>query len=40
MFSLPVKTIISLGMIGTILTGCATKTLITKDSKPTPEPPK
>lgn len=33
MFSLPVKTIISLGMIGTILTGCATKTLITKDTQ-------
>ena len=33
MFSLPVKTIISLGMIGTILTGCTTKTLITKDTQ-------
>ena len=33
MFSSPVKTIISAGIIATLFTGCATKTLMTKDNK-------
>ena len=33
MFSSPLKTIICLGVMGTLFTGCATKTLMTKDNK-------
>ncbi|MCJ8162833.1 YidX family protein [Acinetobacter zhairhuonensis] len=33
MFSSPVKTLIGVGIIATLFTGCATKTLITKDNK-------
>ena len=33
MFSSPVKTLIGVGVMATLFTGCATKTLITKDNK-------
>lgn len=33
MFASPLKTIICLGIMGTLFTGCATKTLMTKDNK-------
>ena len=33
MFASPLKTIICLGVMGTLFTGCATKTLMTKDNK-------
>ncbi|TCB35878.1 hypothetical protein E0H82_07835 [Acinetobacter sp. ANC 4910] len=33
MFSSPVKTIIGVGVMATLFTGCATKTLMTKDNK-------
>ncbi|MFW1888840.1 hypothetical protein [Acinetobacter johnsonii] len=33
MFSSPLKTIICLGVMATFFTGCATKTLMTKDNK-------
>jgi len=33
MFASPLKTIIFLGVMGTFFTGCATKTLMTKDNK-------
>ncbi|WP_336930008.1 hypothetical protein [Acinetobacter tandoii] len=33
MFSSPVKTIIGVGVMATLCTGCATKTLMTKDNK-------
>ena len=33
MFASPLRTIICLGVMGTLFTGCATKTLMTKDNK-------
>ena len=33
MFASPLRTVICLGVIGTLFTGCATKTLMTKDNK-------